>query len=1034
METDATDPLDDHSHTRSFLVEALNAEKKLWIQIQSKGMLQKDVQELYRKTRSYYEKIILSDHELAELQDIEYSLWRLHYKCIDEFRHRIRQTSANAENKNQLMPQILIAVQHNNDNLVEGFRSFLSEASEFYQELIIKIRRNYVLPEELLLFKDECFSNSMESTVMRRCQFSCHRCLIYLGDLARYRELYANPATEKCNWSVAATHYLNASMIWPDSGNPHNQLAVLATYIGDEFLALYHCIRSLAVKNPFPDAWDNLNLLFEKNRSSILPSLSTEATFDFNTPSERSTEQTKTQSSDSSSASNMCKIAEDVGSEDTSLWPLIVRMISNFYTKPSLEEFSCTFGSTIRELDILLSLNDLRLTTALESYQHMDASRTGPFRALQLVSILIFTIHTLSESPIPQMLKHVDDIQRHVLLQLAMVSTFICMGRIANRCIMTNYASCSPLLPALLVFVEWLPNMVGMVEMYEAGEKYANAIMYFFSAFVDTLNKFDHEGVENESLVSIALWEDHELQGFAPIDHAHTALKFSTKERHNFDDDGHECQIRIHRICLAAMKLTNRSSGSQKWIFYEEEGRRFCTTESEKLPGMRQSSGVEPRSDPNVKELQQPQQHLELKHGTPLHRATNETAVQNSEGDGSNLDVHGNTPVEDEEVILFKPIKRYNSVPLNFLGARSCDTVPSVQCLRRGLSSAQNHYGSEVSSSLPNIVSSSCNMTYGQKETLIEDSFKCTFSETCIAAGPPSLSAWVLDRENLGIAEKKGTNDMGIYGLGCSDDVASARLTHLSISGTAITQQDIRATSPTSVSKNMYAHISEGDFGIAPGYASATTCYSLFPYSAPLPSAPLLPDDATWFHDDSTNYAEFNDSGNMKVPNFLSAQVNSHSNWAGIQGPSIMGLGVGVADHTYGYIPVASRMDSTLQLHQYRGNINFDRNSDNIGPNHYYTPTSLGNFHDHDISKLGHYDQWRSPVAASSGKYLGGSPLYPGLSPVHGGEEQVRDKLSHGYQRPVPYGYDTAVDLRSEPRLLLQYLKEREWHMKGSPN
>lgn len=44
------------------------------------------------------------------------------------------------------------------------------------------------------------------------------------------------------------------------------QLAVLATYLGDEFLALYHCTRSLAVKEPFPDAWNNLILLFEKVR------------------------------------------------------------------------------------------------------------------------------------------------------------------------------------------------------------------------------------------------------------------------------------------------------------------------------------------------------------------------------------------------------------------------------------------------------------------------------------------------------------------------------------------------------------------------------------------------------------------------------------------------------------------------------------------------------------------------------------------------------------------------------------------------
>ena len=42
------------------------------------------------------------------------------------------------------------------------------------------------------------------------------------------------------------------------------QLAVMATYIGDELLAVYHYFRSLAAESPFYTAKDNLVLLFEK--------------------------------------------------------------------------------------------------------------------------------------------------------------------------------------------------------------------------------------------------------------------------------------------------------------------------------------------------------------------------------------------------------------------------------------------------------------------------------------------------------------------------------------------------------------------------------------------------------------------------------------------------------------------------------------------------------------------------------------------------------------------------------------------------
>jgi protein SMG7 len=42
------------------------------------------------------------------------------------------------------------------------------------------------------------------------------------------------------------------------------QLAVLATYVSDELLAVYRYFRSLAVETPFLTARDNLILLFEK--------------------------------------------------------------------------------------------------------------------------------------------------------------------------------------------------------------------------------------------------------------------------------------------------------------------------------------------------------------------------------------------------------------------------------------------------------------------------------------------------------------------------------------------------------------------------------------------------------------------------------------------------------------------------------------------------------------------------------------------------------------------------------------------------
>nr|XP_027112028.1 protein SMG7L-like isoform X2 [Coffea arabica] len=136
---------------------------------------------------------------------------------------------------------------------------------------------------------------------LSKCQFACHRFLICLGDLARYGELCKKQDASK--WSVAFTYYLEASRIWPASGNPHNQLALLATYVGDAFLALYHCTRSLAVKEPFPDAWNNLMLLFEEAAPQSLTGSSNKSNLETN---------------------NIFSTAK------TELWPLFVRLISFF--------------------------------------------------------------------------------------------------------------------------------------------------------------------------------------------------------------------------------------------------------------------------------------------------------------------------------------------------------------------------------------------------------------------------------------------------------------------------------------------------------------------------------------------------------------------------------------------------------------------------------------------------------------------------------------------------------------------------------
>ena len=74
--------------------EVANTETQSWVLIRSKGLLHSDIQDMYQKGHSSYVEIIPNEKETERPQDVEYSLWTLHYKRIDESHKRIHQSSA----------------------------------------------------------------------------------------------------------------------------------------------------------------------------------------------------------------------------------------------------------------------------------------------------------------------------------------------------------------------------------------------------------------------------------------------------------------------------------------------------------------------------------------------------------------------------------------------------------------------------------------------------------------------------------------------------------------------------------------------------------------------------------------------------------------------------------------------------------------------------------------------------------------------------------------------------------------------------
>ena len=181
----------------------------------------------WQQMRENYEAIILEDHAFSEQHNIEYALWQLHYKRIEEFRAYFSAASLSSTNANSSQGVKGPARPDRITKIRLQFKTFLSEATGFYHDLITKIRAKYGLP--LGYFEDSENRIVMEkdgkkSTEMKKGLVACHRCLIYLGDLARYKGMYGEGDSKNREYTAASSYYLQAASLWPSSGNPHHQV------------------------------------------------------------------------------------------------------------------------------------------------------------------------------------------------------------------------------------------------------------------------------------------------------------------------------------------------------------------------------------------------------------------------------------------------------------------------------------------------------------------------------------------------------------------------------------------------------------------------------------------------------------------------------------------------------------------------------------------------------------------------------------------------------------------------------------------
>ncbi|KAK3334012.1 hypothetical protein B0T19DRAFT_144156 [Cercophora scortea] len=93
---------------------------------------------------------------------------------------------------------------------------------------------------------------------------SCHKTLVYLGDLSRYRSLLRSAKDRR--WNTALTYYDLANELIPESGYGHHQSGVIYTETKNHLEVVYHFYRAMACDKPHPMALLNLKREFRDLR------------------------------------------------------------------------------------------------------------------------------------------------------------------------------------------------------------------------------------------------------------------------------------------------------------------------------------------------------------------------------------------------------------------------------------------------------------------------------------------------------------------------------------------------------------------------------------------------------------------------------------------------------------------------------------------------------------------------------------------------------------------------------------------------
>uniref|UniRef100_A0A8C4PZQ6 Telomerase-binding protein EST1A n=1 Tax=Eptatretus burgeri TaxID=7764 RepID=A0A8C4PZQ6_EPTBU len=366
------------------------------------------------------ERALLLSVAQCERDGLEQGLWKaVFHQLIERGRQQLRDSTGPTEAQ---------AIQ-------AWLLTILDEGKAFYEGLLCKLQEvyNFSVEEET-----DGTAIKPKSKTVKYALISAQRCMICLGDIARYCE----QANDTANFGKARSWYLKAQKLAPKNGRPYNQLALLAIYTRRKMDAVYYYMRSLAASNPILSARESLLSLFEETKRKAEQVARQQAggvdkeqrehrrSGQRNTPGRFPNDTMRTEVWIHPGKSR--KSADQANSQDDDMGELTPsdlnkRFVHTFlhahgklFTRVGLETFGSVAAQTLQEFRALLALSPLPLTAP---------------RLLQFITINMFAVHNSQlrvESAV--WVKSPKDCGRSVVQELATALALAMFGLLAMRC------------------------------------------------------------------------------------------------------------------------------------------------------------------------------------------------------------------------------------------------------------------------------------------------------------------------------------------------------------------------------------------------------------------------------------------------------------------------------------------------------------------------------------------------------------------------------------------------------------------------